>query len=114
MNFTHSICGDVRRDFGITFPEETVPGTFMTRDMMFWFAAFCILFTGCLFGATSAQNGALVVVIVAVFFDVLSYRFYQNPLYYPNSLVDTGMLLLAAVVAIMANIMARSKKEQYI
>jgi hypothetical protein len=113
-NFTHSSCGIVKRDFGISFPSETVIGTWMNKDMLFWFAAFAIFFCGCLFGATSAEAGALVVVVVAVIFDVVSYRFYAIPLYYPNILVDSGMMLLAGMVAILANMMVRSKKEAYV
>jgi hypothetical protein len=114
VNFSHTSCGIIRRDFGISFPGEILTPTFIDHDMMFWFAAFCIIFCGCIFGATSAEQGALVVVIVAWIFTGLSYRFYGVPLYYSNALVESGMLLLATFVAVMSNIMTRSKKERYI
>ena len=114
VNITHGACGIVKRDFGISFPSELLTPTFINKDMLFWFAAFCIIFCGCIFGATSAEQGALVVVIVAWVFTGLSYRFYGLPLYYPNALIESGMLLLATFVAVMANIMTRSKKERYV
>jgi len=57
----HGTLGDIERVYGVTFGGVRVPIGDIPSEMYIWIALGILMLTGCIFGATSAVAGAVVV-----------------------------------------------------
>ena len=61
IDASHGTLGDIERLYGVTFGGVRIPIGDIPSEMYIWIALGILMLTGCIFGATSAVAGAVVV-----------------------------------------------------
>lgn len=100
---THTTYGDIVRSYGVGFGAVYAD---IDPDYLTWFAVAVIIFLAAFFGATTHAAGAIVVTLVG-------WVFYAFGWLGGLSMNIAGALVLATVIAIIANFNERARQEDF-
>jgi hypothetical protein len=96
------------RDYLVSFPKSEVNPMGLDDTLLMLIASFFIIFTGCLFAATTARMGPLIMTFEAGLFYAFGWLDIMGPT------LPLILLALGGTLSVIVLIMERSKKERYI
>jgi len=107
LQASHDLFGNVTRDYGVHFkPAPTSLG--LPEDLLLFFAMGIILFTCLCFGQSSVGAGCILLAFESWVFFWLGWLQDLGPDYAVGT-----VLIIISLVAVLVNVMHRSKKERY-
>lgn len=106
IDASHNALGDIERTYGVTFGGVRVPLGNIPNEMYIWIALGALMLVGCIFGATSAVAGAVLVCFSGWLFFAFGW------------LDDLGLsapisLGAASVIAVIAVLQKRYREEGF-